>query len=78
MNAHKSMIRFNDNNEVLKEDEYRAILVGIAMDEDIDHSMDELEGLAEAAGVTVIGQMVQARQRPEKATLIGSGYRHLQ
>ena len=73
MNAHKSMIRFNDNNEVLKEDEYRAILVGIAMDEDIDHSMDELEGLAEAAGVTVIGQMVQARQRPEKATLIGRG-----
>ena len=35
--------------------------------------MDELEGLAEAAGVTVIGQMVQARQRPEKATLIGRG-----
>ena len=67
------MIRFNENNEILQEDEYRAILVGIALDEDISHSMDELEGLAEAAGVTVIGQMVQARQRPEKATCIGRG-----
>ena len=37
------MLRFNENNEVIREDEYRAILVGLARDEDISYSMEELK-----------------------------------
>lgn len=65
------MFRFNENNEVLREDEYNAILVGLRLEEDITDSMEELEGLAEAAGASVLGQMIQAADRPNTATLIG-------
>lgn len=67
------MLRFNDNNEVIREDEYRSILVGLQRDEDISYSMEELKGLAEAAGVEVLGQMIQNLERPNTATLIGKG-----
>ena len=67
------MLRFNDDNEVLTEEEYRAILVGIQISEDITDSMDELQGLAEAAGICVIGQMVQRKEGPNRATMIGKG-----
>ena len=67
------MFRFNENNEVLREDEYIAILVGLRLEEDITDSMEELEGLAEAAGASVLGQMIQAADRPNTATLIGKG-----
>ena len=67
------MLRFNDNNEVIREDEYRAVLVGLQRDEDISYSMEELKGLAEAAGVEVLGQMIQNLERPNTATLIGKG-----
>ena len=67
------MLRFNDNNEVIREDEYRAVLVGLAREEDISYSMEELKGLAEAAGVEVLGQMIQNLERPNTATLIGKG-----
>ncbi len=67
------MIRFDENNEIIREEEYRAILVGLQLREDISHSMDELEGLAEADGVEVIGRMVQSLERPNTATFIGKG-----
>ena len=67
------MFRFNENNEVLREDEYNAILVGLRLEEDITDSMEELEGLAEAAGASVLGQMIHAADRPNTATLIGKG-----
>lgn len=67
------MFRFNENNEVLREDEYNAILVGLRLEEDITDSMEELEGLEEAAGASVLGQMIQAADRPNTATLIGKG-----
>lgn len=67
------MLRFNENNEVIREDEYRAVLVGLQGDEDISYSMEELKGLAEAAGVEVLGQMIQNLERPNTATLIGKG-----
>ena len=67
------MIRFDENNEIIREEEYRAILVGLQLKEDISHSMDELEGLAEADGVEVIGRMVQSLERPNTATFIGKG-----
>lgn len=66
------MLRFNDKNEIITE-EYRAVLVGIQLDEDISYSMEELAGLAEADGIEVVGMMVQAREKPDTATLIGKG-----
>lgn len=67
------MLRFNENNEVIREDEYKAILVGLQRNEDISYSMEELKGLAEAANVEVLGQMIQNLERPNTATLIGKG-----
>lgn len=67
------MVRFNENNEVLQEDDYTAILVGLQRSEDVTYYMEELQGLAEAAGIEVVGQMIQARNRPENATYIGKG-----
>lgn len=67
------MVRFNENNEVIRNEEYTAILAGIQLREDISYSMEELAGLAEADGVTVAGQMVQSLERPNTATLIGKG-----
>ncbi len=67
------MLRFNENNEIIREDEYRAILVGLQRTEDISYSMEELKGLAEAANVEVLGQMIQNLERPNIASLIGKG-----
>lgn len=66
-------MRFNDDNEIIAEEEYRAILVGVQLNEDISYSMEELWGLAEAAGVDVAGEMVQNKERPNTATYIGKG-----
>lgn len=66
------MLRFNENNEIVKE-EYRAIIVGIRLDDDISYSMDELEGLVEADGIEVLGRVIQALEKPNTATLIGKG-----
>ena len=67
------MLRFTENNEVIREEQYRAILVGLQRDEDISYSMEELKGLAEAAGAEVLGSMVQNLEKPNTATLIGKG-----
>lgn len=67
------MIRFNENNEIIRQEEYRAILAGLQLDEDISYSMEELSGLAEAAGVEVLGEMTQCLEKPNSATLIGKG-----
>lgn len=66
-------MRFTDDNEIIKDEEYRAILVGVQLDEDISYSMEELWALAEAAGVDVAGEMVQNKERPNTATYIGKG-----
>lgn len=67
------MVRFNDNNEIIREDECNAILVGVYKNENIDYSMAELEGLAEAAGATVLGVMVQKIDKINAGTFIGKG-----
>ena len=64
------MVRFNENNEVIRNEEYTAILAGIQLREDISYSMEELAGLAEADGVAVAGQMIQSLERPNTDTLI--------
>lgn len=68
-------IRFNEHNEIIRETEYRAILVGLSDEksEQSDWDMEELRGLAEAAGVTVVGLMTQAKKKPVPATFLGAG-----
>src|SRR5687767_8308869 len=55
----------------------RAALVGLLTGPsrriDADQSLDELAGLADAAGATVVLRMLQERQKPDSATFIGSG-----
>jgi GTP-binding protein HflX len=55
----------------------RAALVGLALRRskkaDAEHSIDELAGLAEAAGATIVLKMIQERPTPDPATFIGSG-----
>jgi GTP-binding protein HflX len=40
---------------------------------DADESLAELRTLAESAGATVVGEILQRRDRPDPATLIGAG-----
>ena len=55
----------------------RAALVGLIVRRskklDAEHSIDELAGLADAAGATVVLKMIQERPTPDPATFIGSG-----
>jgi GTP-binding protein HflX len=55
----------------------RAALVGLVSGSarriEAEHSMDELAGLADAAGAVVVLRMLQDRPRPDAATFIGSG-----
>ena len=54
----------------------RAALVGLVTPSsrgDADHSLDELEGLADAAGARVVLRMLQERPKPDPATFIGAG-----
>ena len=54
----------------------RAALVGVVNPSnrvDADHSLDELAGLAEAAGARVVLRMLQERPKPDPATFIGAG-----
>ena len=67
------MFDFTEDNQVIKREEHRAILVGLQMREDITNSMEELNGLAEAAGVVVLGEMIQNLEKKNSATYIGKG-----
>ena len=55
----------------------RAALVGLsagrARRPDAERSLDELAGLAEAAGASVVLRVLQERPRPDPATFLGSG-----
>lgn len=67
------MLRFTEDNQVIEEEKHRAILVGFTRSEDIEYSVAELSGLAEADNIQVIGEMIQILPKPNSATLIGSG-----
>ena len=67
------MLRFTEDNEILREDNYRGIVCGVQWRGDIESSMDELEGLCEADGIEVVGRIEQSLERPNSATLIGKG-----
>jgi GTP-binding protein HflX len=54
----------------------RAALVGVVTPSsrgDAEHSLDELAGLADAAGARVVLRMLQERPKPDPATFIGAG-----
>ena len=55
----------------------KSVLVGIVTrgerDEDIDRSLDELEGLLTTAGGESFARLVQNKETPDPRTLIGSG-----
>lgn len=53
----------------------RVVLVGVVLGQQHgdDNPLDELSGLAETAGGEVVGQLVQRRNTPDKATYLGSG-----
>ena len=55
----------------------RAAIVGLAVGVDrpvdVEHSLEELRGLAAAAGVRVVLGVVQALRRPDPALLLGRG-----
>jgi GTP-binding protein HflX len=55
----------------------RAALVGLfngaSRQFDPEHALDELAGLAKAAGATVVLRVLQERPRPDPATFLGSG-----
>ncbi len=67
------MLRFGQNNEVISEETYRAILIGVQLREDITYSMEELSNLAEAANIEVIAEVVQQLETPNKTSMIGKG-----
>src|SRR6187200_1660511 len=55
----------------------RAALVGLiagrARRLDAERSLDELAGLAEAAGAAVVLRVLQERPKPDSSTFLGSG-----
>jgi len=61
----------------LDQDVERAILVGLdlagATDWSVEESLAELGELARTAGAEVVSQVIQRRQLPDRATLIGQG-----
>ncbi|MEM7314589.1 MAG: GTPase HflX, partial [Planctomycetota bacterium] len=52
-----------------------AILVGVVLPDasGTEEPLVELQGLAETAGATIVGRMVQRREKPVGATYLGTG-----
>ncbi len=67
------MIKFNEENQVVEQETYKAILVGLQLKEDIEYSMKELKGLAKADNIEVLGMVIQNLEKPNSATFIGKG-----
>lgn len=67
------MVIFDENNNVIERQSFRAILAGLETKEDITYYMEELKGLVEAAGGEVLGLMTQSLEKPNSKTLIGPG-----
>lgn len=70
------MIQFNENNETINLEAQEAILVALDIKGDkegTDRSLEELADLADAAGVSVLGTLVQSLEKPNTATYLGSG-----
>ncbi len=62
--------------ETLKVEAKRAVLVGMVSPGEGTNraiALDELAGLAETAGCTIVGSLIQARDKPDPATYLGKG-----
>ena len=70
-------MRHSDRHVPAQGPEERAALVGLFSGSsrhfDPEHSLDELAGLADAAGATVVLRVQQERAKPDPATFLGSG-----
>jgi len=67
------LLQFDDENRVKRIEDQQAILIGVGVDGDMDYSMQELAGLAEAAGIRVAATFVQNLDVPHPGTYIGKG-----
>jgi len=66
----------NPKREELKVEARKAVLVGVLSPDSPltpEHALDEIRGLSETAGVRIVGQLVQRRDKPHPATCLGSG-----
>ncbi|MBD3674790.1 MAG: GTPase HflX [Planctomycetaceae bacterium] len=66
----------NPKREELKVEAKRGVLVSVLPPESPltpETALDEIRGLAKTAGVRVVGELVQRRDKPHPATCIGSG-----
>jgi GTP-binding protein HflX len=70
-------MRHSDSRAAKPHQQERAALVGLLNSAsrhfDPEHSLDELAGLAAAAGASVVLRVMQERPRPDPATFLGSG-----
>ena len=71
------MTRHSASRSTTPDRQERAALVGLFSSNsrhfDPEHSLDELAGLAAAAGATVVVRVLQERPKPDPATFLGSG-----
>ena len=71
------MTRHSASRSTTPDRQERAALVGLLSSTsrhfDPEHSLDELAGLASAAGATVVLRVLQERPKPDPATFLGSG-----
>src|SRR5512140_1524022 len=49
------------------------LVTGLGRRADAEQSLEELAGLAHAAGATVVARVLQERERPDASTFLGSG-----
>ena len=67
----------NDAREINRKISDRTVLVGVVTQkesvEDIEKSLDELEGLLNTAGGECVARLTQSREAPDVRTVIGSG-----
>jgi GTP-binding protein HflX len=49
------------------------LVTGLGRRVDAEQSLDELAGLAQAAGATVVARVLQERERPDASTFVGAG-----
>jgi GTP-binding protein HflX len=62
--------------EELKVQQRKAILAAVVFPDshlEKEHALDELRGLVKTAGVNVVGELVQLRERPHPASCLGTG-----
>jgi GTP-binding protein HflX len=74
MRARQTLAELKPNDQLNRRE--KTILVGVLLpggNYNPDDPLDELRGLAQTAGVTVVGSMLQKRPQVDIATYIGSG-----